>query len=535
MTSLKAYSDGSGTVSGDNLNTFVQSTDLVSDLNNFVGSTGILVAVRGLNAVADGGGGLFYWNATSVGPSDNINVIVPLGSALGAWIRLLPSGAFGPQVSIAAKATTDIGSLGSANVYVTGSSGVTITSFGTSARTLNPAYLLRFDNTATIKNSASIICPGGNDITTSANALYLAINTASGIYVVTPIGGTSGGGGTIYPGFGSQTNLAGAATTDLGSVATHYVNVTGSGASITSFGSSAVTSAPIYLVTFAAANTLTNSAALALITGANITTAAGDSALVSYSGSGNWTMLSYQRADGTPLGASASLHVALITTSTTWTVPAGIVASSQIEVLAIGGGGGGGGAASAAGASASGGSSGCEVIAAFSGFTAGQGVTISPGVAGSGGASTGAGGGQGGTTTVVYNSVTIISAVGGEGGNGSTSAAGVMTGSTGYPISGNVAAAGASGLTLVESNVSSGTAPSYAGSPGWSASSTGISGDGASSSLGCGGNGRAYVTAPGAGIAAYGYGAGGGGACRGTSDVAGGNGSAGAVLIRWVQ
>ena len=534
MTSLKAYSDGSGTVSGDNLNTFVQSTDLVSDLNNFIGSTGILVAVRGLNAVADGGGGLFYWNPTSVGPSDNINVIVPLGSALGAWIRLLPSGAFGPQVSIAAKATTDIGSLGSANVYVTGSSGVTITSFGTSARTLNPAYLLRFDSAATIKNSANIICPSGNDITTSANALYLAINTASGIYVVTPIGGTSGGGGTIYPGFGSQTNLAGAATTDLGSVATHYVNVTGSGASITSFGSSAVTSAPVYLVTFAGANTLTNSAALALITGANIITAAGDSALMSYSGSGNWTMLSYQRADGTPLSASASLHVALITTSTTWTVPAGITASSRIEFLAVGGGGAGGGAVGGAGSSGAGGNSGCEVLATFYGFTSGQNVTISPGAAGIADPGEGAGG-AGGNTTVLYNFVTIITAIGGNGGNGSSVTTGVVINPGSYSSTGNTANAGASGLTLESSNVNSGTAPSTLGGIGWAQATTGISGAGGSSSLGSGGGSRYSGSSPGAGIAAYGYGGGGGGASSSSGGLLGGNGYAGAVLIRWVQ
>lgn len=100
---------------------------------------------------------------------------------------------------------------------------------------------------------------------------------------------------------GALTNLASATTTDLGSVLSHNVNITGT-TTITSFGSSASTTYPEYRVQFAAALTLTyNATSLILPTGASIVTAAGDSAVVQYLGTGNWRVLSYATASGAPL------------------------------------------------------------------------------------------------------------------------------------------------------------------------------------------------------------------------------------------
>ncbi|MEN9492641.1 MAG: hypothetical protein RJA63_3090, partial [Pseudomonadota bacterium] len=58
------------------------------------------------------------------------------------------------------------------------------------------------------------------------------------------------------------------------------------------------------LLTFAGALTLTNSASLACITSANITTAAGDSCMVEFSASG-WTMLWYARKTGAPVAVQS--------------------------------------------------------------------------------------------------------------------------------------------------------------------------------------------------------------------------------------
>jgi hypothetical protein len=86
---LTVYANGKGVVNGDQLDTFVQSCNTIADLRAFVGVVGVQVDIRGTNSVGDGGAGSFYWNATSTGPDDGQNVIVPPAASVGAWIRLL--------------------------------------------------------------------------------------------------------------------------------------------------------------------------------------------------------------------------------------------------------------------------------------------------------------------------------------------------------------------------------------------------------------------------------------------------------------
>jgi hypothetical protein len=85
---LFVFIQGQSVASADNLNTFIQSCDTLSQLRGFVGSTPMTVQSRGQNAVNDGGGGWFYWLASSSAPDDNNNTIVPPGLVTGAWIRL---------------------------------------------------------------------------------------------------------------------------------------------------------------------------------------------------------------------------------------------------------------------------------------------------------------------------------------------------------------------------------------------------------------------------------------------------------------
>ena len=100
-------------------------------------------------------------------------------------------------------------------------------------------------------------------------------------------------------GLGLKTNLASAGTTDLGTVPSHNVNVTGV-TTITAFGSSASVTYPYYVVTFAGALTLTYNASSLILPGtANIVTAANDTALLQYLGSGNWQVMAYSKANGT--------------------------------------------------------------------------------------------------------------------------------------------------------------------------------------------------------------------------------------------
>lgn len=100
----------------------------------------------------------------------------------------------------------------------------------------------------------------------------------------------------------SEASIASAATTDLGSLAGNTALITGT-TTITSLGSSASATRPIFFVRFGGALTLThNATSLILPTSANIITAAGDTAIFEYLGSGNWRCLMYHRLDGTPLG-----------------------------------------------------------------------------------------------------------------------------------------------------------------------------------------------------------------------------------------
>lgn len=92
--------------------------------------------------------------------------------------------------------------------------------------------------------------------------------------------------------------LASATTTDLGSVPGRYVSVTGTTA-ITGLGT--IKAGTVKYVKFADALTFTHNATSLILPGAaNITTAAGDTAIMVSEGSGNWRCVSYQRAAQAP-------------------------------------------------------------------------------------------------------------------------------------------------------------------------------------------------------------------------------------------
>lgn len=118
--------------------------------------------------------------------------------------------------------------------------------------------------------------------------------------------------------FGTETPIASAATTDLGTATAHVVLITG-GVTITSFGSTASLAAPIYHVRFAAALTLTYSTNLVLPGGANIAVSAGDALIAEYLGAGNWKVTFYQYSTGS--GALGKIKAAdtVITSSVTLT------------------------------------------------------------------------------------------------------------------------------------------------------------------------------------------------------------------------
>lgn len=100
-----------------------------------------------------------------------------------------------------------------------------------------------------------------------------------------------------------STAIASAATTDLGTVASGYVHVTGN-TTITSLGTAQAGARK--RIAFDGALTLThNATSLILPTGANITTAANDVAVFVSEGAGNWRCVAYSRASGQPLVAGS--------------------------------------------------------------------------------------------------------------------------------------------------------------------------------------------------------------------------------------
>lgn len=82
------------------------------------------------------------------------------------------TGTFGPEQSITAASTTDLGTLTSNNALINGTT--TITSFGTSATLDNPFFMTRFNAALTLTNNdISLALPGSTDITTSANDMAM--------------------------------------------------------------------------------------------------------------------------------------------------------------------------------------------------------------------------------------------------------------------------------------------------------------------------------------------------------------------------
>ena len=104
----------------------------------------------------------------------------------------------------------------------------------------------------------------------------------------------------------APTTLAAGTTTDLGSKDETFITMTGTAATVTSFGT---VSAGIYkCVVFNAAHVLThNATSLILPAAANITAADGDVGLFLSLGSGNWRCINYMKANGGNIGVVSAV------------------------------------------------------------------------------------------------------------------------------------------------------------------------------------------------------------------------------------
>lgn len=83
-----AFIQGQGTVSADNLNTFVQTVSNIAQLRTLIGLPGMQILLEGSSTPGDGGAGTYYWNTTATGPDNGTTIIIPQPNVSGAWIKL---------------------------------------------------------------------------------------------------------------------------------------------------------------------------------------------------------------------------------------------------------------------------------------------------------------------------------------------------------------------------------------------------------------------------------------------------------------
>ena len=190
---------------------------------------------------------------------------------------------------IASATTTSIGAATGNSVTVTGTT--TITGLGTVQA--GTRRVVTFSGALTLThNATSLILPGGVSITTVAGDKATFISLGSGNWFCLEYTRIDGRPVNQIKG----TTIASATTTDIGAANGEYIDVSGT-VTITALGT--IAAGVQRIVTFTGALILThNATSLILPGGANITTAAGDSAFFVSLGSGNWKCLAFVRASG---------------------------------------------------------------------------------------------------------------------------------------------------------------------------------------------------------------------------------------------
>lgn len=332
------------------------------------------------------------------------------------------------------------------------------------------------------------------------------------------------GAGNLVSKITTAGTLTAATTTDLGSITTDVITISGN-TTITGFGSSANTANPFYILTFSGTPLLTyNATSLILPSAANIQASAGDTAFAQYLGSGNWRILSYNLASGFPVKSSFNINIQTITTTGTYT-PTAKTQFGYTQIVGAGGGGGGvgpsGNPTAQIGAGGGGGGFAFGILTAAQ-IGASQTVTI--GAGGTAGASGGGNGGTGGTTTFGA----LLTANGGTGGGHTSGTGANANGAVNGGIGGT--ASGTTGIIGLKGNT--GGAGFLALDGGGNGSVLG--GAGANSAFGAGGAALGLGSGNSvAGNTGDGYGSGGGGAVSAgvASSNAGGSGTPGICII----
>lgn len=424
---------------------------------------------------------------------------------------------FGAQEPLASDATADLGTIDTHNVLLTGPN--TIGSFGDSADLDAPLYYVEIDTGLIVTQSGAIETSGGEDLNLSAGDGLLCEFLGAGNWKVIAWWPAKG----LSTGFGRMAALAtNAGVADLGTINTNAASLTDA-ETVTSLGNSASLDRPFYLMYITQAMSFTNSVNIRCLGSADVAATPGATILWQFLGAGEWIMLFYGNADGSPLknaySAGRLLRAISYTTHGVYTYTRG-AGATQVDVWVIGAGASGPGASvsSSGHAMASpGGSAGSHSRGLITGVAATVTVTVGQGgAAPAAGANDGnAGGDSSFGTAIVCGGATAPS----HGADSSTNQINESSAPGAVSTAGNLFA--------------------YSGETGGNAYSNSnnvsLGGDGGSGPLGGRGVGGAITSgnANQGGGAARGPGSGGGGAVAGsaggTQNAAGGGGADGAV------
>lgn len=253
------------------------------------------------------------------GSPGNLTRATVLASSNSGALVTLPAGTkdvfavFDPAarevVSITATATLALADMGNAVVF-TGSSAATLNLPAVATAPLGAGWLVMNAGTAalTIDPSAAEAINGAATLTLQAGQSAMVVRVASA-WQAAILGGTATGLALLAASSATaahdaisapDVDVASAGTTDIGAANSSNIRITGT-TTITSFGT--VANGVRRWIRFAAALTLTHNATSLILPGAaNITTAAGDTAMAISLGSGNWVVVNYTRASGQLIG-----------------------------------------------------------------------------------------------------------------------------------------------------------------------------------------------------------------------------------------
>jgi hypothetical protein len=213
-------------------------------------------------------------------------------------------------ISISATATLALADLGNAVIF-TGASAATLNLPAVATAPLGAGWVIRNAGTA-----ALTIDPNGAETINGAATLALQPG-ASAILMRSG----SAWDAAVMENATAEVDIASAATTEIGATASQNIRITGT-TTITGFGTAA--NGVTRKLRFAGALTLThNATSLYLPGGANITTAAGDTAEAISLGSGNWVVVAFMPSSGWR-GAPVFLAEAIANNSATLDITTGL-------------------------------------------------------------------------------------------------------------------------------------------------------------------------------------------------------------------